>query len=341
MVDLEAPPGVTVVLGPSGAGKSLLLRALAGLITPQEGQICLGDAMLFTSARNVPPALRQMGYLPQGYALFDHLTVAHNVAFGLRDLPAAERHHRVTAVLAALRISELARRPVRAISGGQAQRVALARALAIAPRALLLDEPLSAVDPLLRGELRPQLRALWQSWQIPILLVTHDLADARALADHLLVLDGGRVVRAGSRDEVLVSPGSARAAVLLGQRNITTARVRVEPQQPVAKSPVTLDIGAYAVNLDWPDESPMPSPGQVIDIALKSQRMRLSPVAAPGSAAITIADIEPADGVTFAHILLGGRRLAVALDAGQEERFANGGQAYLVIPSDAVVILSA
>ncbi len=340
-VDLEAPPGVTVVLGPSGAGKSLLLRALAGLITPDGGQICLGDTTLFTAGRNVPPALRRMGYLPQGYALFDHLNVAHNVAFGLHGVPAVERRRRVAAVLAALRIGELAGRSVRAISGGQAQRVALARALAVAPCALLLDEPLSAVDPLLRGELRPQLRALWQSWRIPILLVTHDLADARVLADHLLVLDGGRVVRAGSRDGVLASPGSARAAVLLGQRNITAARVHAIAHHAVAKASVTLDIGGCAVTLDWPDEFPTPSSGDVIDVALKPQWMRLSHVAEPESAAITITDIEPADGVTFAHAVMGDRRLTVALDVTQEGNFAPGDRAHLMISSEAVVILTA
>ena len=192
--------GVTVIQGPSGAGKSTLLRFIAGLQTPDAGRIALGDRVLYDAHTNVPPQHRNIGVVFQEYALFPHLDVAANVGYGLRarGLDASARDARVTRTLARLEIENLARERVTALSGGQRQRVALARALAIEPAALLLDEPLSALDPATRERVRRELAALFAGLRIPVVLVTHDDDDRAAFAGPAVRLAGGRVVAASA-----------------------------------------------------------------------------------------------------------------------------------------------
>jgi ABC-type sulfate/molybdate transport systems ATPase subunit len=190
--------GVTVIQGPSGAGKSTLLRFIAGLQTPDAGRIALGDRVLFDAHSNVAPQDRNIGVVFQEYALFPHLDVAANVGYGLRarGLDAATRADRVRRTLAALEIGNLAHERVTALSGGQRQRVALARALAVEPAALLLDEPLSALDPATRERVRRELATLFAGLRIPIVLVTHDDADRAAFAGPAVHLAAGRVADA-------------------------------------------------------------------------------------------------------------------------------------------------
>jgi ABC-type sulfate/molybdate transport systems ATPase subunit len=196
----EIPNGVTVVLGPSGAGKSTLLRFIAGLQRPDAGRITLAGRTLCDIATQVwvPPQQRNIGLVFQEYALFPHLSVEANVAYGLRARrrPPAERADKVARALAMLEITHLAKQNVTALSGGQRQRVALARALAIEPAALLLDEPLSALDPATRERVRDELAALFTEIRIPALLVTHDDADRKAFGERTLHLARGAVVAA-------------------------------------------------------------------------------------------------------------------------------------------------
>lgn len=223
------PPGLTVLFGPSGAGKSLTLQAIAGLIPLDGGRVALGQRVLadVASGVNLPPQRRHIGYVPQQYALFPHLTVAQNVAYALprprhpwdRAACAARDAH-VAALLDVVRLPGFAARWPRQLSGGQAQRVALARALAADPAALLLDEPLSALDAPTRIAVRDDLRAIILAGGLPSLVVTHDLAEARALADRLVVLVAGRVVAEGPAAAVLAAPPSAECALLLGWRNV-------------------------------------------------------------------------------------------------------------------------
>lgn len=333
---LDAPPGVTVILGPSGAGKSLLLRCLAGLGAPHRGTIALGDATFFAAgAADWPPADRQLGYVPQGYALFGHLSVAGNVAFGLRGLDAGERQARVGATLAALRIGDLATRPAGAVSGGQAQRVALARALVIRPRALLLDEPFSAIDPPVRRALRRELRELWRAWDIPILLVTHDLADARALADHLVILDAGRVLRAGPRDAVLGDPGSARAASLLGLRNVLPAAVLAATPDTVTLRCAGLDFAAALA-----EPTAALAPGQALTVALAPGALALHTAPHPGAHPGMIIGTEPADGVTLAQVQVGTATLEVAARDAECRTLTPGAAVWVGIPPAAVTIIA-
>ncbi len=211
-VDLRFGPGITCIMGASGAGKSTLIAAIAGLVVPTRGVIALGDSRWFESARgiSVPIQARRVGFLFQSLALFPHRTAIGNVEYGMpRDLPRAERHRRAHALLSRLGVDHLAHRRPRTYSGGEAQRVALARALAREPRVLLLDEPFSALDPELRDQLGKLVRELVDELGIPSLHVTHNLAEARQLADRVVRIHRGRVAAAGPAQEILreLDPG--------------------------------------------------------------------------------------------------------------------------------------
>ncbi len=187
--------------GPSGAGKTLTLQAIAGLLRPTRGHIRLDGRTLFDSAAgiNVPTPQRRVGYLPQNYALFPHLSVQENIAFGLkswrkRRLLATEHAH-IQTLLDSFGLAALAHSRPATLSGGQQQRVALARALACQPQVLLLDEPFAALHPALRQSLREELAQVRRQWGIPALMITHDVDDVLALADVAFVFDAGQVVQ--------------------------------------------------------------------------------------------------------------------------------------------------
>ena len=187
--------------GPSGSGKTLTLQAMAGLLKPSSGHIRLDGKTLFDSGAgiNLPPAERRVGYLPQDYALFPHLSVRENVAFGLTSWRkrrlSAHNHAQVQALLESLALTAMADSRPDTLSGGQQQRVALARALACEPQVLLLDEPFASLNPMLRASLRQELAEVRRRWGIPALMITHDVEDVLALADVAFVYDHGQVIR--------------------------------------------------------------------------------------------------------------------------------------------------
>lgn len=226
-VEWSAGDEVVALFGPSGAGKSLTLQCLAGLSRPDAGRVVVDGRIFNDTARGIhmPPQARRLGYVFQGYALFPHLTVAENVAFGLRDRPWAERRRRTADVLDRLALAGLADRRPRELSGGQQQRVALGRALAPDPAVLLLDEPLSALDAPLRRQLREELRAVVAGLRRTVVLVTHDLGEAYQLGDRLVLYEGGRVVQAGPKASVLDRPASETVARLIGLRNVVRGTV--------------------------------------------------------------------------------------------------------------------
>lgn len=184
----------TVIVGPSGAGKTMTLRCVAGIVRPHEGRIALDGRTLFDSGAgiDVPPQLRRVGYVPQEYALFPHLTVEANAGFGLR-LSHAEKRERVDAILAKTGLLGQRHLKPHQLSGGQRQRVAIARALAIEPGILLLDEPFAALDRALHDELRRQVAELAATAETAVLIVTHDMDDAAFLGGTIVEMDGGRV----------------------------------------------------------------------------------------------------------------------------------------------------
>jgi molybdate transport system ATP-binding protein len=204
----RAGRGITALFGPSGAGKSLTLRSIAGLIRPSRGRIGFDGVPLFDASASIdlPVRHRRIGYVFQQYALFPHLSVGGNLAFGIPDLPRDVRRERVTRLLALVGLEGFEERRPGQLSGGQQQRVAIARALATEPSLLLLDEPFAAVDLRARRRLREELRRIQEATGTPMILVTHDLAEVRQLSDTLVLLDAGRVVASGPTEALLTPP---------------------------------------------------------------------------------------------------------------------------------------
>jgi molybdate transport system ATP-binding protein len=226
-VDFRAGSQRTVLFGPSGAGKTLTLKAIAGIFPPASGRIVVDGMVLYDSDRgvNLAPRARRIGYVPQRYALFPHMAVRENVGYGLHRLSVEERDERVRQMLDLTGLQGLELRRPRELSGGQQQRVALARALAFQPRMLLLDEPLSSLDAPLRAELREELLALTKRTATAMIVVTHDLAEAFSLGQWIVVIDEGRVLQEGSKDEVFYKPATRRVAKMVGIRNVLPAKV--------------------------------------------------------------------------------------------------------------------
>jgi ABC-type Fe3+/spermidine/putrescine transport system ATPase subunit len=238
-ISFSVAAGETVcLLGASGSGKSTLLRIVAGLEIPEQGQVCWDGQDL----ASIPAHRRSFGLVFQDYALFPHLTVAGNVAFGLKmqNLSRGEIERRVAESLGLVNLASLASRRVTDLSGGEQQRVALARALAPHPRLLMFDEPLGALDRALKDSLLDELRRILHQTGIPAIYVTHDQEEASAIAERILLLHAGRIVRDGTPAEVWRDPGSAWAARFLGLGNIIEGKTigggRVETPVGVLKT---------------------------------------------------------------------------------------------------------
>lgn len=225
-IDLRVDTGsFTAVLGPSGSGKTTLLRALAGMERPDAGSITLNERLLAGPGCMVPPERRAIGLVPQEGALFPHLNVADNVAFGLRGLPRAQRLERVRELLALVDLVGFERRRAHQLSGGQQQRVALARALAPRPEVVLLDEPFSALDTNLRTQVRAEVAATLAATGTTAVLVTHDQTEALTMADQVAVMRDGRIVQVGSPSEVYRYPVDRWAAGFVGDAVMLAGRL--------------------------------------------------------------------------------------------------------------------
>lgn len=217
-----APGELLALVGPSGSGKLTLLRCIAGLHTAADGAIrCNGDTWFDAAAAiNRPVQARRVGFVFQSYALFPHLTAQENVVAALGHLPADGRLVRAHELLARVHLDGLEQRKPAALSGGQQQRVAVARALAREPAVLLLDEPFSAVNQVTRRKLQQELARLRADLNIPMLLVTHDLDEARMLADRMTILHKGNTLQSGNPDKVMTQPDNAAIARLVGLQNL-------------------------------------------------------------------------------------------------------------------------
>ena len=226
-VSFEAPAGITMVFGASGAGKTTLLDCIAGVRTPDAGRVAVDQRVLFDSNGriDVPVPKRRLGYVLQSLALFPHLTLEANVAFGLDGYAATERSRRVNAILDAFRISRLRHQRPKDISGGERQRVALARSLVGDPQLLLLDEPLSALDAHTKRSILEDLRAWNHSHRIPILYVTHSREELFAVGERVIALENGKIVASGTPQQVLSAPHIESLAQVAGFENIFDASV--------------------------------------------------------------------------------------------------------------------
>ena len=223
-VDLRIEPGeIFFLLGPSGCGKTTLLRSIAGFYIPESGRILFGEE----DVTRVPPHERNTGMMFQSYALWPHMTVAKNVAFGLeeRRVSAAEIRQRVEQALDSVKMGAYGGRKINQLSGGQQQRVALARALVIRPRCLLLDEPLSNLDTKLRIEMRTEIRRVCKESGLTAIYVTHDQKEALSIADRLAIMEGGHIRQTGRPAEVYRAPHSKFAADFMGETNFLEGRV--------------------------------------------------------------------------------------------------------------------
>jgi len=250
-VSFRALAGFTILFGASGAGKSTLLDCIAGLSDPDEGRIVVGGEDLYDSEkkRDVAAWKRRIGYVQQDLALFPHLTAEENVAYGLRTLSATERTSRSREILARFRLDRLRDRRPAQISGGERQRVALARALVTEPRALLLDEPLAALDRPTKSSLVADLRKWNQNHRIPILFVTHNGEEVFALGDEVIMLDWGRIVAQGQPHQVMRAPRLETVAHLSGFENIFDATVVALHED---RGTMTCQLGKDAVELETP-----------------------------------------------------------------------------------------
>jgi molybdate transport system ATP-binding protein len=243
------------LVGPSGSGKSTLLRQIAGLVRPEQGQIRCGPATWFDSAAGTDwnPRQRRVGYVPQSYGLFPHLSALANIEAGLAHVDGTARRAQAYRWLEKVHLKGLERRRPAQLSGGEQQRVALARALAREPALLVLDEPFSSVDHLTREALYPELALLKQELSIPVIMVTHDLSEALMLADRLTLLYQGATLQSGPPAEVVARPCSERAALLVGVKNIYAGVVqRRDPETGliwIKAAGVELAIHAER---DWP-----------------------------------------------------------------------------------------
>jgi molybdate transport system ATP-binding protein len=224
---LQPGQNIAVLFGPSGSGKTTILRCLAGLEKPDAGEICFNDKIWFQKNGNIfaPPQGRNIGFVPQDYALFPHLTVAENIGYGLNHLASPEKKSRVAEALDWLGIAGLAARRPQKLSGGESQRVALARAIARRPQLLLLDEPFSALDMPTRQRLRGELAALLVELHLPAILVTHDRLEAAALGEEIFVLAGGNILQRGLVTEVFNRPASLDVARLVGTDTVLACKL--------------------------------------------------------------------------------------------------------------------
>jgi ABC-type Fe3+/spermidine/putrescine transport system ATPase subunit len=260
-VDVEAGELVSL-LGPSGCGKTTTLNVVAGFLPADTGRVLLAGK----DVTAVPPYRRDTAVVFQNYALFPHLRVRDNVAYGLRarKLPAADVASRVQEALALMDIAQLADRYPGQLSGGQQQRVAVARAVAVRPRVLLMDEPLSNLDAKLRQEIRLELRALQQRLEQAVLFVTHDQEEALSISDRIAVLNAGRVEQVGSPSEVFERPRTVFVADFMGVENIF-------PGEAVDGRYRTAD-GL---------ELPVPSAGPADHVGIRPSAVRLAPAGEP------------------------------------------------------------
>jgi iron(III) transport system ATP-binding protein len=225
-VDLQVDDGeFFVLLGPSGSGKTTLLRCVGGLEEPDAGQIHLGNDLVYSGSSNiiVPPERRRVGMVFQSYAIWPHMTVADNVGLPLREgnmkVPKDQVEGKVQRALELVGLQDLGARPAPMLSGGQQQRVALARALAVEPRVLLMDEPLSNLDARLREEVRAEIKNLAKKMGLTVLYVTHDQEEAMDLADRIAVMHLGQILQLGSPEELYTNPADPRVAQFFGEMN--------------------------------------------------------------------------------------------------------------------------
>ncbi len=268
-IDLLIQPGeLFFLLGASGCGKTTLLRCIAGLETPTSGRIHFGTR----DVTDMPPHKREAAMVFQSYALWPHLTVGQNIAFGLeeRRVPKAEIKRRVEEALDMVRLPGFGDRSIDQMSGGQQQRVSLARALVVKPKCLLLDEPLSNLDAQLRVDMRREIRRIVKENGLTGIYVTHDQEEALAMADRMAVLSRGKIGQIGTPEEIYRHPRSAYVANFIGENNVVSGSI-VKVRERVAQ----VDTAAGRITGRITDPEWTPSPGESVQLSIRPEAWRL------------------------------------------------------------------
>ena len=329
-VSLEVASGEFFsLLGPSGCGKTTSLRMIAGFERPDAGRILIGD----TDVTETPPHRRPVNTVFQSYALFPHLTVEGNVAFGLRfkDVSKDEGRRRVAEVLERVRLGGFGQRRPHQLSCGQQQRVALARALVLSPSVLLLDEPLGALDAKLRRELQIELKSIQREIGITFLYVTHDQEEALTMSDRLAVMSRGRVEQLGTPREVYEHPETTFVADFLGVSNLMRARVLGDGR---------VDVGGVTLSATSAD----PRRAGVVRLTIRPERVRIEPPATDGENRVpaTIDRFVYLGSTTQVFVALpGGDRVqALVANSGDVEEYDVGAAVTAHLPADALRILT-
>jgi iron(III) transport system ATP-binding protein len=274
-LDLRVEPGELVaLLGPSGCGKTTTLRLVAGFLTPEAGEIWVGERCLSSPAAVIPPERRRMAMIFQSYALWPHMTVDQNVSYGLRfgSAPKADRERRVKEMLKAVQLESYGSRYPGELSGGQQQRVAVARALVVEPEILLLDEPLSNLDANLREEMRFEIRRLHELFAITTLYVTHDQSEAMVISDRVAVLQEGQVVQIGTAEELFEHPRTRFVAEFIGKTNLIDG---------IAEGSRVVALGQLRLRVASTDLTP----GAPVAVSIRPHQIGLASSAPPGASA--------------------------------------------------------
>ncbi|MDR1413379.1 MAG: ABC transporter ATP-binding protein [Puniceicoccales bacterium] len=269
-IDLHISSGeLFFLLGPSGCGKTTLLRSVAGFYTPNEGQIIFGK----NDVTKLQPHRRKVGMVFQNYALWPHMTVFQNVAFGLENnrTPKAKIRDLVGDILAKVKLDQYASRKPNELSGGQQQRVALARALVVRPRCLLLDEPLSNLDAQLRNDMRSEIRNICKEHNLTTVYVTHDQKEALSIADRIAVLSKGKVEQIGTPVQLYRSPNTRFTAEFIGETNIVDGVVvQVGAGEAIVRTKIGIFRGALSLAIR------NPRPGEKVCVSIRPECFRLS-----------------------------------------------------------------
>jgi iron(III) transport system ATP-binding protein len=334
-LDLSINPGeLFFLLGPSGCGKTTLLRSLAGFYIPEQGQIFFGSE----DVTRLEPHKRNTGMMFQSYALWPHMSVAENVAFGLeeRKVPAAEIKQRVGEALASIRMEQYADRKPNQLSGGQQQRIALARALVIRPRCLLLDEPLSNLDAKLRLEMRTEIRRVCKEFQLTTVYVTHDQKEALSIADRMAILESGRILQVGTPREVYRRPVCRTVANFIGETDFIPGKVLGANGGFVT---VDTPVGKFEGILGNP--AAVPAVGIAVTVSIRPECWELHHSAAPRNVVQgRIGDsIYLGDVAQYSFVTRGGVPLKIIE---RNPRFADGsarGELYAAVAPEDVVVL--
>ncbi len=326
---------VTAFLGVSGSGKSTLLNCVSGTLTPDEGEIAFGDEILYASASgiNLPPEKRRFGYVFQEGYLFPHLTVAQNIRYGQPN------PRKSSDAIDVLEISELLQRYPKELSGGQRQRVAIARALAMEPRMLLMDEPLAALDSALKDRIIPYLRHIKETFEIPILYITHAFSEAMALADEAFLIADGEIMANGEPHRLLTAPSAMPIAQMTGVENILFLPVADSNK---ARGLTALEIGSQSLIIPYIDVEV----GEVVPVAIRAEDIIISlepdiSVSARNILPGKIQYLDVRSERTWLSILVEWHHLAVKIthEARDQLQLREGSEVYCVMKASAINIL--